>query len=186
MSPNPIDDEELYDAIYLAGVRSPGKVTLSGHDRKIGWDIKKGSAQSGASMSRSSEDPIEFTASFYLVRDDAIGVDDFAEWPAFLALIQSTVASATPKALDIYHPDLAEVDIKSVVEGTLQGTVHDGKGGQTKNVKFIEYRPAKSKGGSPSGSKSKPKTAGAAPDPNQAALDELARLTKQYQDTPWG
>lgn len=174
MSPNPITDEELYDVVTLGSATSPGKVTLSGHDRKVGWDIKKGTAQSGASMTRTSEDPIEFTASFYLST-----IEDFEAWPAFLAVINSTVASATPKALDIYHPDLAENDIKSVVKGTVMGTVHDGKGGQTRPVKFLEYRPPKSKGGSPDGSRPRP----IGPDPNQAALDELARLTQQYKNT---
>jgi len=41
-APNPIDDEELFASIELGGVKSPGKVTLSGHDRKATWDVKKG------------------------------------------------------------------------------------------------------------------------------------------------
>jgi hypothetical protein len=127
---------------------------------------------------------VEFTATFYLVKDVAQGIDDFAEWPAFLALVNSTVSGKAPKALDVYHPDLASQDIKSIVKSTVLGTVHDGKGGQTIAVKLLEYRPPKPKGGSPSGSKSKPKTS--APDPDAEAKAELARLTKQYQATPWG
>lgn len=180
MSPNPLDDDDLYESVVLGGVRSPGKVTLSGHDRKIGWNIQKGSAQKGASMTRSSEDPIEFTASFYLVKDESQGIDDFAGWPAFLAIVNSTVSGPTPKAFDIYHPDLAEQDIKSVVKGTVMGTVHDGKGGQTRAVKFLEYMPPQKSGGAPSGSKTAPKN-----DPNQKALDELGRLTVEYENTEW-
>lgn len=188
--PNAIDDRDLFDVLTLAGVRSPGVVTLSGHARKIGWDIKKAPGQSGASTTRTSEDPVEFTASFYLVKDDSQEIDDLADWPAFLDLIKSTIAGATPKALDIYHPDLAEVDIKSVVLSEIGGVVHDGKGGQTRTIKFLEYRPAKDKGGSPSGSKAKPKpktATGIDPnDPNAAALAELEALRKQYESTPWG
>ncbi len=184
--PNPIDDEELYEGIVLAGVRSPGKVTLSGHDRVVNWDIKDGSGQSGATMTRKGEKPIEFTATFYLVQDVAQGIDDFAAWPAFLDLINSTVSGKTPKALDIYHPDLASNDIKSVVKSTVGGTAHDGKGGQTIAVKLMEYRPPKPAGGSPSGSATKPKKVGTAPDPNAEAKAELARLTAQYTATPWG
>src|SRR5262245_14480099 len=98
---NPLDHEEVYDSIVLAGVRSPGRVTLSGHDRKIGWDIKKGPGTSGASMTRTSEDPVEFTASFYLSTRE-----DFDAWPAFDGLIRSTTSGTKPKALDVYHPDL--------------------------------------------------------------------------------
>ncbi len=185
-APNPIDTPELYEGVVLGGLLSPGKVTLSGHDRKVVWDIKNGSAQSGAGMSVKEIPPIEFTASFYLVKDDAEGVDDLAAWPAFHAMINSTVSGKTPKALDVYHPDLSVNDIKSVVKGTVGGVTHDGKGGQTIVVKFQEYRPAVAKGGSPTGSGTKPKKPGTAPDPNAAAKAELARLTKQYQDTPWG
>lgn len=176
---NPLDHEDIYNAIVLAGRRSPGVVTLSGHDRKIGWDIKKGNGQSGASMTRTSEDPIEFTCAFRLADRE-----DFDAWPAFDGLIRSTVSGPTPKALDVYHPDLVMNGITSVVLSSFGGVLHDGKGGQTITVKLLEYRPPKSKGGSPNGSKTKPK--GVTPDPNQAALDELARLTQQYKDTPWG
>jgi hypothetical protein len=177
--PNPIDDPDLYDHVELGGVQSPGVVTIMGHDRKVGWDIKKGAGQSGATTTRSSDEPIEFTCSFKLV--DA---DDFDAWPTFLATVNSTVSGQAPTALDIYHPDLAENGITAVVKATVMGTVHDGTGGVTKAVKFLEYRPPRPAKGSPKGSK-----AGAdakAPDPNQAALDEIARLTAEYQKTPWG
>ena len=78
---NPISNPDLYDHIELGGVQSPGVVTLSGHDRKIGWDIKKGNAQSGATTTRSCDDPVEFTASFYLADEE-----DFDAWPTFLAV----------------------------------------------------------------------------------------------------
>lgn len=64
MSPNPLDDEDLYEGIVLAGKRSPGRVTLSGHDRVIGWDVKKGSGQSGATTTRTSEDPARVKCDF--------------------------------------------------------------------------------------------------------------------------
>lgn len=186
---NAFDTPDLYEAIVLAGKRSPGTVKITGHDRVIGWDVKKGPGQSGATTTRTSEDPAEITCTFYLVRDLPQGIDDIAQWPAFEALIRSTVSGASPKALDIYQPDLAANDIKSVVLKSMGGAVHDGKGGVTYVVKFLEYRPAKSKGGSPSGSKSKPKSTngGIDPnDPNAAALAELAKLTAEYKATPWG
>lgn len=176
MSTNPLDHPDLYDHIELGGVQSPGVVKLSGHDRKIGWDIKKGSGQSGATTTRSSDDPVEFTASFFLA--DA---EDIAAWPTFLAVVKSTVSGKTPQALEVYHPDLAENGITSVVQATILGTVHDGMGGQTRAIKFLEYRPPVKKGGTPKGAKA---SAAKAADPNQAALDEIARLTAQYQATP--
>jgi hypothetical protein len=179
--PNVQDDEDLFNAITLAGTRSPGKVTITGHDRKVDWDVKAGSGQSGASTTLKAIPPIEFTCAFYLVRDDSQAIDQVTEWASFEDLINSTVNGSTPKALDIYHPDLASRGITSVVLASFGGVIHDGKGGQTVTVKFQEYKPPKPKGGSASGSKAK----AAANDPNAAANAELAALTKQYQATPW-
>ncbi len=126
-------------------------------------------------MTLKSQEPIEFTTTFYLADRE-----DFAAWPAFQALIDSTVSGAKPKALDIYHPDLARNQINSVVKASVGGVVHDAKGGQTVVVKWREYFPPKPAGGSPSGSKAKK------PDPNADVKAELAALTEQYKNTKAG
>lgn len=187
-TPNVVDNEELFESIVLGNVRSPGKVTLSGHDRKVNWDVKKGAGQSGATTTLSDVPPVEVTATFYLLKDVSQNIDDFADWDTFVEVVNSTVSGPEPKALDVYHPDLARNDIKSVVKVLVGGFTYDDKGGATVVVKFLEYRPPKPKGGTPNGSSSaaRTKTKITPPDPNQAALDELARLTAQYQKTPWG
>lgn len=179
MPVNVLDNEDLYNVIVLGGKQSPGKVTLSGHDRKVDWDVKGGPSLAGATTTLKSILPIEFSASFYLLRDVTQGIDDYATWPDFLKLINSTLAGTKPKALAIYHPDLAANGITSVVKATVGGATYDGKGGMNVVVKFQEYLPPKKKGGTPTGAK-------AGPDPNEAAKAELEALTKQYQATPWG
>ncbi len=177
------DDDEL-DHIVLGGVRSPGKCTLSGHDRKANWDVKAGQGQIGASTTLKDIPLIEFTATFYLTIDPSATDDEEEEMYDFLELVESTVSGPKPKALDIYHPDLADQDITSVVKASIGGATYDGKGGKTYVVKFQEYKAPKPKGGSPSGSSSK---AGPnAPDPNAAANAEIAKLTAEYKATPWG
>jgi len=178
--PDPINDRELFDSIVLGGVTSPGAVRkISGHDRKINWDVKTAKGQKGASTELKDIPPLPFKVEFFLADEE-----DFAAWPAFRDLIKSTTSGAVPKALDIYHPDLEVNEFRSVVLANFGGVVHDGKGGQTITVEFQEYSPPKPKGGSPSGSGSKAK--GKAPDPNAAANAELAALTEQYKSTPWG
>jgi hypothetical protein len=172
--PNPYDDYDLYDQILLATTWSPGVVKLSGHDRKVDWDIKVAPGQKGATMTRKAEQPVEFTASFYLVRDVGLGLDEFAEWDEFAKLIESTVAGKTPKALVIYHPDLARVGITSVVKGTIGGMKHDDKGGATVDVKFIEYRPPQKATGSPKASPKKK-------DPNADVKAKLDALVTAYK-----
>jgi hypothetical protein len=173
--PNAIDNPELYEAVTLGSLRSPGVVDISGHDRKIGWDVKSAPGQSGATTTRTSEDPIEFECAFYLAT-----ADDFARWPQFLAKARSTITGKTPVALDIYHPDLAEVDIKSVVLAGIGGVERDDDQGETRKLRFLEYRPPVPKGGTPKKAKGiDPK------DPNAAALAELDALSKKYEQTPW-
>lgn len=186
--PNPFENDDLYSCIRLGGEPSPGSVTLSGHDSVVKWDVKAGSSQSGASMSIKEVPPIEFTATFELILDPTQGIDDFAAWDKFQRLIDSTVSGATPKALDIYHPDLARNRITSVVKASVGGLVVDKNdpGRATVAVKFQQYAPPKPKGGSPKGSSTKKTDRTKAPDPNAAALEELARLTRAYADTPWG
>jgi hypothetical protein len=179
--PNIIDDPELYVSIVLLGTPSPGQVTLSGHDRKITWDVKAGQSLDGASITRKAVPPGEFTASFYLVKDVAQGTDDLTAWEPFHQLLESiSIGQAIPTAPTIYHPDLARNKITSVVVSSIGGMVYDGKGGATVVVKFQEYRPPKKKGGTIVGS---PKTT---VDPNADLKTQLNALTNRWQATPWG
>lgn len=178
--PNIWDNEDLYNVIMLGGTTSPGQVTLSGHDRKVDWDVKTGPFLTGATTTVKAIPPIEFTCSFYMLRDPAQGIDDFANWPAFQQIIDSTVAGRTPKALDIYHPDLAANGITSVCKASVGGPKYDLKGGITIEVKFQEYKPPRKQGGTPKGSTKKDD------DPNADLKAQIAQLTQQYQNTPWG
>lgn len=174
--PDPINDPELFDSLELGGIRSPGTVKISGHDFVVDWDIKEAKGQSGATTTMKGTKLARFTAVFYLANEEQIAL-----WPAFYDLLHSTIFPK-PKALDVYHPDLAVQGISSAVLETMGGVVHDGKGGQSITVKMIEYKPPKPKGGSPSGSKK----SATAPDPNAALKAELAALTVQYRNTAWG
>jgi len=176
--PNPVDHPGLYDVIELAGRKSPGIVTLSGHDRNEKWDVKEPDGSGGGSTTHKGEKVTEFQASFALLKDPTIPLDEFAEWETFPALIRSSLpSSGTPKALAIYHPDLAANDIKSVSKAGIGGMVHDGKGGATVVVKFLEFRPAKKKGGTPSSTKATT----AKPDPNADLKKQIDELLKEAQ-----
>lgn len=184
------DDEEI-DTLVLAGVRSPGQVKLSGHDRTHAWDEKPGDGQDGASLTYKGKKLATFTATFDLVNDPTLGNDDLAAWDAFAKVIESTTSGTEITALDIYHPDLARNGIKAIVQGKVGGMQRGDDGRATVAVEFKEYAPPKKKSGSPQGSKAKSTTAGSgvtpdgapfgppAPDPNQAAKDELAALVAE-------
>ena len=142
--PNPVDNEALYDSIVLDNKRSPGRVTLSGHDRKHRWDIKEALGHGGGTTTYKGDSVAQFTAEFTLTRDPVQSLDEFADWEKFAAMIRAMLPkSGQPKARSIYHPDLAANDMKSVSQAGISGLTHDGKGGAKVTVSFLEYRPAK-------------------------------------------
>lgn len=174
---NPIAQEALFDSILLAGVFSPGVVTISGHKRVQKYDVKEADGSAGASVTRKGESLSEFTCTFKLSIDPVLGIDDFAAWDDFLLLLKSCTAKKDPVALAIYHPDLMALDIGNVVPKEIGGLQHDGKGGATVSVVFLEYLAPKPKSGSP-----KPK--GGKADPNADIKKQIDEELKKAQASP--
>ena len=172
MTIDPREFPEIFDSLVLGEALSPGKLTLSGHDRKQSWDTEKAKGQTGATSTYNGEDVGTFQASFYLASPE-----EQLAWPAFKRVVESTTSGGEPKALPIYHPDLAENRFTEVCNAGIGGAIRDSRGGVTYVVNFIEYRPPKPK-----------PTAAATPqpgadettemryDPNRAAREELAGL----------
>lgn len=169
--------DEEYSVILLGTVTSPGKVTISEHDRPENWAITQAKGSTGASTRLNGRAPGKFKASFYLADQD-----DFDRWEDFQKLIESTTNGPKPFALPIYHPDLARNHFTEVTNGGISGMVHDGLGGATIVVTFLEYLPPKPKpAAKPT---AKPSSGGGRvgtttvdkPDPNAAAKAELAEL----------
>jgi len=180
---NPLDHPEQYDTIVLADQRSPGLCKLGGPMLDHGWQKQKPKGSSGAETIHNGDDLVEFTVELYLWRDER--VDHFAGWEAWRPLLRRPIAKGSPKALDVYHPQLAELGVTSVVcskEGSLEP---DGKGGARVRLTFLQYAPpvaasSGKPGGSaataPGGAANAPK----APDPNQDLKDQIADLTEQF------
>lgn len=172
MSTSPATHPEIYQAIVLGGVRSPGKVTLTNCDRKHDWDVQKPKGQTGAVTVNKGPANGGFTASFFLADED-----DVAGWDDFAALIASTVEGPKPKALSVYHPDLARNKITDVVVESIGVLQHDGKNGATCVVKFLEYRPPKPKPAAKAAAGKAKKAP--RPDPNADVKRELSALVAQ-------
>lgn len=165
----PFSNPDLYDHVVVDGVRSPGVVTLDGHERAHKWDNKEGSGQDGATSELKGAPLGAFTMTFELVNDPLLG-NQIAEWDTFQPVLERSVNGAKPIALPIEHPDLARNRFTAIVLVSIGGMNHDGKGGATIAVKVQEHRPPKPKGGS---AKSKAK------DPNQDAKDELDKILEE-------
>jgi hypothetical protein len=188
----PSDNEDLYSSIVLGTARSPGTVTLTGHWRNKSWDVKEAKGQTGASSALNGDPIGSFEATFHLVDDGAVdGPTDFDRWEDFQRLIESTTNGPVPVALPIYHPDLARQRYTEVVSGGVGPMLHDGRGGATVTVKFLEYRPPKPK----PPAKAKPKPGASTsdengtgtripekPDPNAESKRRLAALLEKARE----
>lgn len=179
----PYNYPDIYDSILLGQTRSPGVVTLSGHDRNENWDIQKAKGQVGATSQLNGADLGEFQASFYLAADsnDDDGNNDFTRWESFQNLIDSTTNGPKPVALPIYHPDLARNRYTEVVKRSVSGFAWDERGGATVVVKFGEHRPPKPKAAAKSTVKPNTNCTGTRQkeDPNQARKDAVAALREE-------
>lgn len=184
----PIFYDEEYSVLVLGPMTSPGTVTISGLARKQNWTIKQAKGQESATTIRDGEGPAEFTATFRLVADtfDPLGQTDFDRWEDFQRLVQSLVAGPKPIALPVYHPDLSRLGVTEVTlgPGGVGQLVHDGAGGATVTVGFLEYRPPKPKpptkaAATPGNAPIIPGQPNAAPDPNANQKLLLTQLAQQ-------
>lgn len=172
---------ELFAKLTLGDKKSPGTVTLSGHKRTFNWDVQAAKGSVGATSKLNGPPIGRFKATFYLAGDEnePDGSNDFTEWEDFHTLLLSLVPNGgTPKALPIYHPDLARNKFTEVSVAEIGEMVWDARGGASITVEFIEYKPPK-----PAAPKSATAKASAKkpdkPDPNAAAKQELAGLVDE-------
>jgi hypothetical protein len=180
---NPIDNPRAYDSFTLGGVLCPGQVVFSGHDRKYDVDVKAAPKQRGGTYTLTAIPPVQFTATVTLMRDSTVGIDDYANWPSFQKLLESTISGAAKRGLDIVHPALNAIGIKSVILGTLGGQTETGYGQSQIVLSLIEYDDAKKiSGGTVSGSVGGSNRSTV--DPNQDLQDQIKLLREQYKVTP--
>lgn len=142
----PATSGELYDYIELDGVRSPGVVRLSGHKREQNIDVKEAGGLLGAVTTWKGTKVGKFTATFTLIYDPGTGFNDFVLWDEFSDILKSTIppkSGRRPIAKDISHPDLQRNGFKKAILLSIGELVHDGKGGATVAVDFLEYFPPK-------------------------------------------
>lgn len=185
MTARPFENDLVLYRVLLDTVWSPGKATITGHDRPKNWQNEAAKGATGASSTLNGDPIGVFQILFELAGDgyntDFFASNDFDEWEKFQKLIESTTPpGAKPVALPIYHPALARQKITEVVNAGVGGMVYDDRGGASVIVKFQEYKPLKRKApAKPTAGK-----VGASPvavDPNAAAKATLAALVAEAQ-----
>lgn len=179
---NPLDNPGEWDVVVIAGQRSPGKCELEGFERKHDWDRKKGKGAAGETITFTQKPAAEGKLTFTFWERD-----HFTAWAQFRPLFLYNPTKKQPTPVDIFHPSLEDVGIKSVVCGTIGPIKHMGKQEYAVEVQLLEYNPPppKSAVSTPNGSRGNsppPPGSGATPDPiADAQQAQIAALLKQAQ-----
>lgn len=134
------------DHIVLAGRMSPGVCAIGDTGRPFKWDKKDAKGSSGATNTYQGEDLAEFDIVFSFWD----WATQKAEWDNFAKLLPPS--SPKPTALDIYHAELAAINVHSVVVTLIGKPVRASNGLRTVKVSFQQYREPKPSGGTPRGS----------------------------------
>ncbi len=126
----------VWDVVKIANVTCPFVCKVGEAKRTSQWDVKLGKGTIGATTTYVGSPPAEFSIEFFLCV-----ADHFAAWDTFRPLLKYNPAG-TKKAVDIYHPSLASIDVSSVLVKSIGSVVHKGAGLYSITVEFMEYLPA--------------------------------------------
>ena len=172
---DPIFNPESWDKVQIGLFSSPGICTVKGAERKYGWDIKKGKGTIGGTLTFNEAPPVESTITFLLWEHQ-----HFLDWANFRPLFKYDPTKTQTTAIDIYHPSLADIDVKSVVCKKVGAIEHQGKQLYSVDIDLIEYHPPpkKSAVATPSTSKPNANTPGIGTQPDPVADAQQAEIAK--------
>jgi hypothetical protein len=162
---NPITNP--IDYILLTRKKSPGLAEIAGADQPRKWDERGGYGLSGATLVYTGDGLAHFSVRIHL-----FSAEDWNEWNVWKQLVKKAPLGTRPKAQDIWHPYLEDLEIKSVVVENRLQPVDVGNGEWVHEIKFGQFRRPKVTYSKPEASKVEPD------DPYDKVI---ANLTGQFQ-----
>lgn len=116
--------------------QSPGIAEVKGAADVRMWDKRQAYGLAGATQIFRGRDLAEFDVTLTLTTDD-----DWDAWASWRTLVARPPFGKIPKALDIWHPWLEEMQIRSCVVLSRGQPEPDGTGAFRIPIKFREFRP---------------------------------------------
>lgn len=159
------------DYVVLAGQRSPGLATLDGWGSPRQWDERRGYGVTGATVVYKGTKLARGRLSIRLITEA-----DWEAWEAWRPLVQRPPSDQRPRALDIQHPVLEGLGIRSVVVEDVSQPAPTGDTGEyTIEIKLLEFREPQRAVVRPRGSQNRPQPV----DPVDRYIEQL---TAQVQE----
>jgi hypothetical protein len=137
---NPIENPQSWDAFQAGQITAPGICEVSEFKRAHEFDVKKGKGTYGATVTFVGRPPAKGSVKFLLWLPR-----HFTEWDAFRPLLKYDPTKKSVQAVDVYHPSLADIDIKSVVVESIGNAMKEAPGLYSITVELLEYFPAPKK-----------------------------------------
>lgn len=144
---NPLKFPAEWDKFRIGSVRSPGVCVVGKAKRAHEWDEKRGKGVQGGTLTYQGIKLAHIPVKIMLWRTPGVtgpnDPDDFADWEAFIPLLEYDPTKQVLKALDIYYPSLPDIKVFNVVcEGI--GNVTPTAPGSTLyevEIDLIQYAP---------------------------------------------
>jgi len=143
--------------VVVAGMRSPGRATLTGVKVPYKYDVQEGYGRSGATTTFRGRGIARFTLTI-----DLWLPEHFLAWAAFAKALEPPKASK-PLVVEMRHPVLAAADISAVAVESFGQPEKQSNGIWRVTIGLLEYRPprdalVKPRGAIPSPEKGAPLT----------------------------
>jgi len=127
--------EQPIDYALVAGRRTPGLCDIEGAGSPRQWDERRGYGVSGATLVYRGLKLATFTMRLRLY-----GEGDFRAWHEFEPTVARAPTGERAQALDIVHPLLEEVGIRSAVVEDVLAPQQTADGEWTVEIRWKEFR----------------------------------------------
>jgi hypothetical protein len=136
MIDDPITNPAAWSSMKVGGTPTPGKCIVSA-ERVYRINKMMGLGADGASTVFVGRQIVEAKATFW-----AWQVDHFTAWDALKVLLTYEPTKGTPvRAVDIYHPAIADLGVRAMLVEKLSTWTHEGKGLYSRTLDLVEYKP---------------------------------------------
>jgi len=142
--PDPIQNPLAWDKIEVAGVKNPGLAIVGEVKRKHVWDEKKGKGQPRATLTFTGAYLARVSIDFILLAGpDFKGgqYTDLEDWLTFSQQFQYDPTKMQPTAVDVYHPSLMMIGLKSFICEEIGAPFREVIGHYRARVSLIEFAP---------------------------------------------
>ena len=139
--PGPLKNPGIWDHVIVGGQYNPGLCFIRGFKRANSFDVKMGKGSFGATITYKGRPPAKGVLVFQLHENGHDTDTVIEEWISWADVFQYDPTKSKITGVDIYHPALAAIKIKSIVCEDIGLITHKGKGLYEVEVSCLEYFP---------------------------------------------